>query len=313
MNYEKAKQNATTFLSLTSLKVEEFEKLFEEFYSIWVRYHRWHTLEGKKRSFPKSKPEKDTKTLPSAEDKLLFILVYLKNYPLQQFQASAFGLSQAKVSIWVKILQPLLLESLKKLGVVPLREGYKLAELLEQFGESSYSQDVTERPIQRSLDDSVQKSQFSGKKKAHTIKNNLVGADSQQILYLSQTYDGTVFDKRIADIENCTFPLNTRLRQDKGFQGYAPEGVHIVQPIKKPRNGELSEMAKWFNKLAGKERISIEHANSGIKRCRIVKELCRSFSLKFRDQIMLLCTALHNFRVQSPFRKYKSRHTWARE
>ena len=69
------------------------------------------------------------------------------------------------MSIWIKILQPLLLESLKKLGVVPLREGYKLAELLEQFGETSYSQDVTERPIQRSSDQNVQASQFSGKKK----------------------------------------------------------------------------------------------------------------------------------------------------
>lgn len=165
MNYDKIKNNPTNFLSLMSLKIEEFEKLLSVFHGVWVRYFRWHTLEGKKRKHPNVRPEKNTKTLPTVEDKLVFILAYLKNYPLQQFQAASFNLSQGKVSIWIKILQPLLLETLKKLNVVPLREGYKLAELLEAFGEDSYNQDVTERSIQRSSDQDVQESQYSNKKK----------------------------------------------------------------------------------------------------------------------------------------------------
>ncbi|MCP4439195.1 MAG: transposase family protein [Aureispira sp.] len=165
MNYDNLKQNPTNFLSLTSLKIEEFEKLLSVFYGVWVRYFRWHTLEGKKRKFPNARPEQDTKTLATVEDKLLFALVYLKNYPLQQFQAASFGLSQAKVSIWMKLLQPSLLESLKQLGVVPLREGHKLAQLLEEFGDDSYSQDVTERSIHRNSDQDVQGNQYSNKKK----------------------------------------------------------------------------------------------------------------------------------------------------
>ncbi|WMX13152.1 transposase family protein [Aureispira sp. CCB-E] len=89
-------------------------------------------------------------------------------------------------------------------------------------------------------------------------------------MFLSQTRDGTVFDKRIADEENCTFPEGIYLRQDKGFQGYAPPGVHIQQPIKKPRGKQLSAVAKWFNASFGSMRISIEHAISGIKRCLLV-------------------------------------------
>lgn len=76
-------------------------------------------------------------------------------------------------------------------------------------------------------------------------------------------------------------------------------------PFKKPRNGELTEIQKWFNQFVSQRRIVVEHAIRGIKRCRIVQHACRLKGYWIRDQIMNICTALHNLRVRSPLREYE--------
>lgn len=69
-------------------------------------------------------------------------------------------------------------------------------------------------------------------KKATTYKNKVDCIDNQYVVYFSPTYLGSVHDKKIADEENCRYLKNIRLRQDSGFQGYAPENIHIVFLLK---------------------------------------------------------------------------------
>lgn len=118
-------------------------------------------------------------------------------------------------------------------------------------------------------------------------------------------------DKHIAQQEQCTFPAGIQLIQDKGFDGYAPENVFIVQPFKKPRKKEYTAIQKWFNSYVSKVRIVVENAINGIKRCRIVKDKCRYFCQQFRHEIMVICAGLHNLRVCSPCRAYKCSNKWA--
>lgn len=99
-----------------------------------------------------------------------------------------------------------------------------------------------------------------------------------------------------------------RLRQDCGFQGYEPKGINIVMPFKKPRNGTLTQMQKWFNQYVGQRRIVVEHAIRGIKRFHIVQQACRLKGYWIRDRIMNICTAIHNLRVCSPLRGYACNH-----
>ena len=304
MDYEKIRQNPNQFIILTSLTVEEFDVLLPVFKRHWMKYTKYHTLEGKKRKLPNLRPGKPTQTLPSVGEKLFFLLSYLKNYPLQQFQAASFSISQGKVSQWVKVLHPLLQESLKELGALPERQGKAVASVLAKYDGEAFTMDAAERSVERSQDDDNQQDHYSGKQKDHTVKNNLMCRDNQQIVYLSETYEGRVHDKKIADQEACQFPENSRLRLDLGYLGYHPEGVVTLLPIKKPYKGKLTEQDKKFNQWVSRYRVVVEHAISGVKRCRIVKERCRHFATDFRDRVMLTCTALHNFRVSSPQRGY---------
>ena len=104
--------------------------------------------------------------------------------------------------------------------------------------------------------------------------------------YLSHTYEGKRHDKKIVDEENPTYPQDIDVYQDTGFQGYAPDGVKTFQPQKKPKGKELTPEQKEHNRLISSIRIVIEHIISGIKRCRIVKDIFRNTKEKYDDLVM---------------------------
>ena len=85
--------------------------------------------------------------------------------------------------------------------------------------------------------------------------------------------------------------------QDKGFQGFAPEGVVIKQAKKKPRHGELTDEQKQRNREISRIRVEIEHQIGGIKRCQIVVQRFRNWVAHFTDDVMETACGLHNFRL----------------
>ena len=86
--------------------------------------------------------------------------------------------------------------------------------------------------------------------------------------------------------------------QDLGFLSFTLPHVEILMPTKKPRGGELSLEQDLANKALHQRRLRIEHVNSSVKRCRIVKDRIRLWKEGVRDLVLELCCALHNFRVR---------------
>lgn len=132
--------------------------------------------------------------------------------------------------------------------------------------------------------------------------NVLVADPRRRILFLSQTYEGSTHDKPIADeamLEFGSACAKTReLLQDLGFQGYAPVGAVVLQPVKKPRGKALSAAQKQSNRELSRQRVVVEHAIGGVKTWRIVKEQIRSWCHLLRDRVMYLACGLHNFRLR---------------
>ena len=115
---------------------------------------------------------------------------------------------------------------------------------------------------------------------------------------MSGTYEGKKHDKAIADEEDYQFPKGRKLLQDKGFQGCYPAGVTIVQPKKKPRNGELTEVEKVINRGISSLRVEVEHHIRGIKRCQILVQTFRNRVEGFVDDVMETACGLHNFHLE---------------
>lgn len=114
---------------------------------------------------------------------------------------------------------------------------------------------------------------------------------------MSPTYEGKRHDKKIVDNEAPEIPEGIVLYKDTGFQGYEPEGVITIQPQKKPRGKELTPEQKEENRLISKVRVFVEHILSGVKRCRIVKDIFRNTVEDYDDLVMEVACGLHNFRV----------------
>jgi hypothetical protein len=131
LRYAEISQKDMKFLDFTSLTVEEFEQLvpvFEKNYQERMKYLR---LDGK----PRSGREYQTYSncpLPSPEDRLLFILVYLKTNNLQVVQGELFGMPQNKANQWIHTLLPVLQTTLRSLGDAPARSMEELAQRLDR-------------------------------------------------------------------------------------------------------------------------------------------------------------------------------------
>jgi len=161
-----------------------------------------------------------------------------------------------------------------------------------------FAHDGTERRIVRPQDPVEQAECYSGKKKDHTVKNVLLVNALLIILFLSDTYGGRTHDKPIADATPYPLPAGSRLLQDLGFLAFTLPQVEILMPTKKPRGQELTLEQQRANQALHDRRLRIEHVNSSVKRCRVVKDRIRLWKEGVRDLVMELCCALHNFRVR---------------
>jgi DDE superfamily endonuclease len=88
------------------------------------------------------------------------------------------------------------------------------------------------------------------------------------------------------------------LLQDLGFLAFTLPQVEILMPTKKPCGEELTLVQHMANQALHQRRLRIEHVNSSVKRCRIVKDRIRLWQEGVRALVMEICCALHNFRVR---------------
>jgi hypothetical protein len=237
LKYEDLKKKPKDLLAATSLTVDEFEALLPVFGETYeATWPADQTMDGQPRQRRRGGGGKAT--LDRLEDKLLFILVYEKTYPLQTMLGLQFGLSQGRANIWIHRLLPVVDQALARMKLVPERAGQAVAEnALASEGGADLVIDGTERRRQRPQDEGQQQAQYSGKKKAHTDKNLVVvNRHSQKVAYLSPTQPGKIHDKKLADEAAIAYPWGATLGKDTGFQGYAPPGVLAWQP-KKSRVG----------------------------------------------------------------------------
>ena len=133
LKYVEVSQKELKFLDLTSLTVEEFGQLvpgFEEAFQ--ERMNEWR-LDGKRRS-GRGYTTYANCPLPTPEDRLLFILVYLKTNVLQVVQGELFGMPQNKANQWIHTLLPVLQTTLRRRGDAPARSMEQLAQRLAESG-----------------------------------------------------------------------------------------------------------------------------------------------------------------------------------
>ena len=129
LRFTDVQDRPTEFLDFTSLTLDEFQLLVPPFESAFHAHMRERRLDGKPRTARQFSVYKNC-PLPTPEDRLFFLLTYLKTYALQVMQGRLFGMGQSKANQWIHVLLPALLTALRTLGDAPARSLTALAQPL---------------------------------------------------------------------------------------------------------------------------------------------------------------------------------------
>lgn len=307
---DKIRKDSTHLKALTSLLPAEFSALLGPFQHRWEQYHKHYSLVGNRRRRPRINYKKATKTLPSAADKLLFILIWFKTGAIQQQLAAEFDLKQSHVSHWLKALRPLLQQSIEDLHCQPAQDIDQLIRLFRQHsgppdspdGSKTLHVDATERGIGRNLDDAAQRDDYNGKHAWHCLKNTVLCDEYQFIFFAGPTWNGSMHDRTMVEEElpslEALAPYQLWFSKDRGYQAYRPAGVHLLEPFKARRNKPLTDFEKDYNSWISSVRSVVEHSISGIKRLALLARPMRYAKQSIRHQVFIIGCGLHNIRVR---------------
>jgi len=133
----------TEFLDFTSLTLDEFQQLVPSFEAAFQAHMATWRLDGQPRTARQFAVDKNC-PLPTPEDRLFFLLTYLKTYSLQVVQGRLFGMGQSKANQWIHVLLPALLAALRSLGDAPARS---LTALAQRFGVSEADATTVVAPL----------------------------------------------------------------------------------------------------------------------------------------------------------------------
>jgi len=128
-SYEEVTQRAGSLRSMTGLAAAEFMALLPHFERALLAYLQDRTRDGQPRTSRRYSTY-ETCPLPTMADKLLFILTYLKQNPIQEVHRQLFGMSQSNANKWMHLLHPVLNQALADQELLPVRTAADLAAML---------------------------------------------------------------------------------------------------------------------------------------------------------------------------------------
>jgi hypothetical protein len=223
----------------------------------------------------------------SWQEQITLCLFYLRQMPTFEILGMTFGISKTQANdtfhYWRKILRDILPASLLE----EVSEKESDLEIVQEFLTNfQLLVDSLEQPINRPSEPEKQRECYSGKKKQHTRKNQVVGMPKgKDIIDVEVGFPGPTADINIFRHQQNKFAQNQGFGGDKAYQG----GKNIKTPHKKKRNQELNEQQKSENKLFSSNRIYIEHLIRLIKIFQVASQRFRLKKDVYNEIILTIC------------------------
>lgn len=236
----------------------------------------------------RSTPKPGVKPKLGLAEQVLVTLEYWREYRTYFHIGSSWGVSESTVCRIVHWVEDKLMRS----GCFRL-PGKK--RLVSGFGHPDITViDVTETPIERPQ--RGQKQFYSGKKKRHTLKCQVIIDQRTGEVICLFFGKGSQHDFKIFQASGVHFHPETESLQDKGYQGIQKLHVKSQLPVKKPKGGTLSQEQKATNRELSRKRIKIEHVNRRFKIFRILAERYRNRRRRYGLRCNLIA-ALYNYEL----------------
>jgi hypothetical protein len=220
-------------------------------------------------------------------EEVCLCLFYLRQMPTFEVLGLQFGISKTEANdtfhYWLRILRNILPASL--IEQVEIHESdYAIAlELLKEF---QLIVDSTEQARERPGEPTEQEEYFSGKKKQHTFKTQLITLPrGEDIVDVEAGKKGPTSDISLFQKQQEKFHPNQKFKGDKAYQG----GNNIKTPHKKPRLGKLTSSQLDENKVFSSQRIFVEHTIRLIKIFQVARQRFPLNSQTYEQVILTIC------------------------
>lgn len=297
LNYTKLARKPKQFQKFTGITVPQFDFLFskiEKQYKI-AEIQRLSKRErvrdvGAGRQFKLS-----------VKERILMLLIYYRCYTSYDLLEYLFGVDSSTVCRDIVKIEPVV----KQCIPIPAKiyaDSKKITNIqeLQVFFPDFYAiTDATEQQIPRPKDKHKRKTHYSGKKKKHTVKNQITINLKEEIIYKPPHSPGSHHDYGTFKVKHPILPEDVAIFYDLGYLGVEkdfPQQISIL-PYKKKKGKKLTITQKQWNKAQSKIRIKVEHIISRIKKSKVMSDIFRNRLCRY-DTISEIVCGLVNFKIR---------------
>lgn len=297
INYTKLSKKPRAFRRFTGFTIEEYDMIYEKIESKYDKFEKKRLdREDRKRAIGGGR-NFDLEL----EDRFLMFIIYYRLYLTYFLLGFLFDLDQSNVCRNIKYLELLI----KAVIPIPQKLHKKtkkigdIDELLNYFPEMKAFIDTTEQEIPRPKNKRRRKNYYSGKKKRHTVKTQIMVNKRGIILHKGKYFKGRQHDYDYFKKKGPPLvPSDIEVGMDLGFQGVKNDfpDLNSKIPIKKKKGKELLKKDKRANKKHSKERVVVEHSFAKMKKYRVMGNEFRN-RLNRYDDVVSIVSGFVNFKL----------------
>ena len=295
LDYIQSKPNRC--IAMLGLSYDNFEQLLEQ-----AKQAHLHYQNGKEKQKIRVNAKGGGRhNSLSIDEAICLTLFYLRQAPSFEVLGLNFGVSKTTANdifhYWLMILRCILPASLLEQAG---RNGEDLGKILQELEDYRLLVDSFEQDRERPSDNDIQKKYYSGKKKRHTFKDQVIGLPKgDDIIDITVGHRGPESDITLFRVQQKNFSEKQLFAGDKAYIGEE----NILTPHKKPKNGELTTLQKEENRVFSSSRIFIEHL---IRRIRIFSIARIRFPLKSDNYCQVILTVCGLVRLNLGTLEYSS-------
>jgi hypothetical protein len=302
LSYDDLCRHPAAFPSLTGMTRAEFDVLAERFQRASDERRCATTRDGRIRSRAAGAGHPHRH---DARGRLLMALLWLRIYPTDEVLGFFFDLHKRNAQLNIRSA----LEVLDALDDFPrdrpTRERPKLrsaAAVMAAFPQVRIIIDGKEQRCHRPEGDEEQKPYYSGKKKCHTLKTQVVVDPTGRIEAVSDSVPGGAnHDLKVLRSSGVLEELDAGegAMLDKGYVGIRnddPE-VPIILPFKAARGRPLTDEQKAYNRVVASHRVVVEHTMAQLNRFTVLRQVFRAQKRQRHGTVVRVVAKLVNRRM----------------
>jgi hypothetical protein len=311
LSYDELCRHPAAFPSLTGMRGDEFDALLGRVGRAEANLRATGGPTRRDGGTRRRAPGASRPYANSMAERLLMALLWLRVYPTYEVLGVFFDLHKRNAQLNVVAA----LAVLDTLDDFPFgRPGpdrpklHSAAEVMAAFPQVRFIVDAKEQRINKPQGEGAQKPYYSGKKKAHTVKTQVVIDTRGRIVTISGSVPGSTHDLPLLIGSRVLEELGgAAVMMDKGYVGvekYYP-GVPVVLPFRKPRGGELSEDQEAHNREVARHRIVVEHTMAQLNRFTVLQQVFRGKRRERHGEVARVVAKLANRRMAvTPLKTY---------